>query len=195
MIKFERYVDDIILHCCTEKQAEFVLAMIRNRFIECGLKVHPDKTKIVYCRREGRLERYKQTSFDFLGFSFCPRLAPSQRNGGAYLWYTPGISKRAQKAIASAVRDLNFWRTPGSNLEELVHRINPLVRGWFNYYGRYYPSLCKHVLRTINYQLIKWLRVKFKRYKYHKTRAHKALQAIHLRNPNMFEHWKLGVIP
>jgi retron-type reverse transcriptase len=57
-IPFERYADDAICHCRTEDQAMALRTALETRFADCGLTLHPDKTKIVYCRDESRRENY-----------------------------------------------------------------------------------------------------------------------------------------
>ena len=195
IVKFERYVDDIIIHCFTRKQAEYILSRVKQRFTECGLVIHPGKTKIVYCRKEGRNDQTKGCSFDFLGFDFRPRMGPSIRTDGIYLGFTPAISKKSRKKITRAVKSWQLRKYVSLNLKDLAVRINPIVRGWFAYYGKFYPSLCARALLVINFHLVKWLRQKFKRYKGHRTRAAMALQAIYKREPRLFYHWTIGATP
>jgi retron-type reverse transcriptase len=72
---FERYADDAVVHCKSRRQAEDVLAEIAVRMGEVGLRLHPDKTKIVYCKDSNRRGEHEHTFFTFLGFAFRPREA------------------------------------------------------------------------------------------------------------------------
>ena len=190
-VQFERYVDDVVIHCFTERQARFVRDKVSGRLAECGLRMHPDKTKIVYCRDHRRRESYPVVSFDFLGFTFQPRMVPSE--AGMFLGFSPAISRRARKRIVEVCRSWKLWNMCGSPLWALAVRINAVVRGWYGYYSRFNPGLCKHALRVVNFHLRKWLRRKYKRYS-SKTRAARALQRIYRRDPTLFFHWSVGII-
>ncbi len=191
-VQFERYVDDVVIHCDTERQARFVCAKVAERLSACGLRLHPDKTKIVYCRDHRRVERYPVVSFDFLGFTFQPRVGKSTE-GGMYLGYGPAISRRATKRIAAECRSWNLGSLVSLPLSAVARRINAIIRGWYVYYSRFYPSLCRQALRVVNFHLRKWLMRKYKRYQ-SKTRATEALQRIYERDSSLFFHWRVGVI-
>ena len=195
MIKFERYVDDIIMHCFTKRQAEYTLDSVSRRFAECGLSIHPLKTKLVYCKKEGRYDRYADHSFDFLGYTFRPRMGPSTRQDVFYLGFTPAISRKSRTKIIRTVKSWKLGSCVSLTIYDLAERMDRIVRGWFVYYGKFYPSLCLQAFAVLNFSLIKWLMRKFKRYRGHKTRAAKALKAIYQREPNLFYHWSIGVIP
>src|SRR5262249_27400559 len=149
---FERYVDDVLVHCHTQRQAEFIRDKVAKRLRECGLRMHPDKTKIVYCKDHKRREAYSVVSFDFLGFTFQPRPARS-REGGVFLGFSPAISTKAKKQIHRECRSWQLSKWVSFPLSELARRIDPIVRGWYAYYSRFFPSLCGHALRIVNFHL------------------------------------------
>ncbi len=182
----------LVIHCHTERQARFICAKVADRLVSCGLRMHPDKTKIVYCRDHRRVGRHPVVSFDFLGFTFQPRMGKS-KEGGVYLGYGPAISRRAKKRIASVCRSWDLGRMVSLPLSTVARRINAIVRGWYVYYSRFYPSLCVQALRVVNFHLRKWLMRKYKRYS-SKTRATQALERIYRRDPSLFFHWSVGII-
>ena len=193
-VPFERYADDIVIHCTSKEQAEQVLEAVRQRLKECRLELNEQKTKIVYCRDSNRKEKYEQVCFDFLGYTFKPRQAKSQ-SGKRFLNFLPAISNEAAKKIRKTVR---AWKLPSQahkTLEELASRIDPCVRGWVNYYGRYYRSECARVLRYINLKLAKWARNKYKTLRKHNRRSRHYLGRLARRRPDLMALWKLGVKP
>jgi group II intron reverse transcriptase/maturase len=144
---FERYADDAIVHCRTESEARTVMEAIRRPLAECGLELHPEKTRIVYCKDKMRRKEYEHITFDFLGYTFRPRAARDRR-GGLFLSYQPAISTKAATKIRQTVRSWRIASTRNNQkLEDLAKLIDPSVRGWLNYYGRFYRSECARVLR------------------------------------------------
>ena len=140
-IPFERYADDIICHCVSEQQAKFVLEAIRKRMAECKLELHPEKTRIVYCKNDWRKGNYAHEKFDFLGFTFRPR--PSiDKNGKRFVGFNPAVSNKAQKAMRQTIRSWNLNRRTTETIEDFARMYNPVIRGWINYYG----SFCKSAL-------------------------------------------------
>jgi group II intron reverse transcriptase/maturase len=194
-IRFERYADDSIVHCRSAEEARSVLVAIRGRFAECGLDLHPEKTKIVYCKDTGRRGKYKPVKFDFLGYSFQPRRAKN-RWGRYFFSFLPAISTKAATAIRQTIRE---WRMASTrnhqHLEDLARSTNPVVRGWMNYYGRFYRSKCVHVLRHFNVALAQWVRWKYTRFRRRGRAAMHWLGRIAQRDPNLFVLWQLGVRP
>jgi RNA-directed DNA polymerase len=194
-IPFERYADDAIVHCRSEKQARFVLDVIRARLAECGLELHPTKTKIVYCRDDDRRGTYENIKFDFLGYSFHPRRAKN-RWGKFFVSFLPAISAKAAKAIRQTIREWRMASTRNNQrLEDLASFTNPVVRGWLNYYGRFYRSKCIQVLRHFNEALGQWARWKFKRFKRRERASMHWLGRIARRDPKLFVLWEQGVRP
>lgn len=194
-VQFERYADDVAIHCESERQAKEVLEAVRSRLRECGLELHPVKTKIVYCLDDDRQEEQEQIKFDFLGYTFQPRRARNRR-GKHFVSFLPAISCKAAKAVRQTMRR---WRIPAfrnnQSLEELAKFVNPYVRGWMNYYGRFYRSSVVSVLRHLNRVLIRWAMRKFKRFRCRERAAEHWLGRIARRDPNLFAHWQLGARP
>ena len=194
-IPFERFADDAIVHCRSEKQARFVLDAIRARLAECGLELHPTKTKIVYCKDDDRRGMYESIKFDFLGYSFHPRRAKN-RWGKFFVNFLPAISAKAAKRIRQTIRDWRMASTRNNQrLEDLARFTNPVVRGWLNYYGRFYRSKCIQVLRHFNEALGQWVRWKFKRFKRRERASMHWLGRIARRDPKLFVLWEQGVRP
>ena len=138
-ITFERYADDIVIHCRTQSQAVFILSQIKHRMERCKLQLNSEKTKIVYCRDANRNESHEHQSFDFLGFTFRPRSAINDR-GEYFTSFSPAISRRASKTIVSEIRKWHIHSMSDKNIDDLSRMYNPVVRGWVNYYGQFYKS-------------------------------------------------------
>ncbi|MFD7409753.1 group II intron reverse transcriptase/maturase [Streptomyces sp. NPDC059866] len=189
-IQFERYADDAVVHCVTERQAREVLAALGNRMEEVGLRLHPDKTKIVYCKDEKRRGSYEHTQFTFLGYTFRPRGA-RRRDGRQFLAFMPAVSKDALKKMGREVRRWRLHRRPNSTFVELAKEINPIVAGWINYYGRFYRSALYPLLARINAYLVRWIRRKYKRLAALR-KAVECMQGIAKRYPRLFAHWKIA---
>lgn len=173
-----RYADDGLVHCRVEHEAERVKAALQARLTECHLEMHPTKTRIVYCKDGKRKGEYPNIKFDFLGYCFRPRRVLNSRDNSLFCRLTPAVSPSALKSMRA---------------KEIAHRINPLLRGWINYYGRYAPSALAPLLRYVNQTLVAWARRKFKRFRGHKIRASCFLQKLVRRNANLFVHWQLGM--
>ncbi|WP_395460289.1 group II intron reverse transcriptase/maturase [Wolbachia endosymbiont (group B) of Myelois circumvoluta] len=188
---FERYVDDAIVHCKTQKQAEFIKVMIEKRLAEYKLKLHPEKTQIVYCKDHYRKGEFPKQSFDFLGYTFRPRLAKNKVKGYRVL-FMPAISNKAKKKIHQAIKSWKIHRQTSTTMEEISKKVNPIVRGWFQYYGRFYKSEMHPTLRNIERYLIKWARKKYKKLRAHGRLASQFLGKVRKRSPNIFYHWELG---
>jgi len=185
---FERYADDAVVHCVTKRQAEQVLAAIADRMVEVGLQLHPDKTKIVYCRDGRRRGEHEHISFTFLGYTFRPRGA-RRSDGRLFLAFLPAISTDALKKISGEVRGWRLHRRVNHTFAELAKAINPIVRGWMNYYGQFRRSALYRLLARINAYLVRWIRNKYKRLKGIK-KAHAKLREITQRFPRMFADWQ-----
>jgi len=195
-VAFERFADDALVHCRSKRQAEAVLVAIRDRLRQCGLELHPTKTRIVYCRDSDRREAHEHVSFDFLGFSFHPRRAKN-RWGKFFVGFLPAISAKAAKAVRARIRNWKLASTRNNQrLEDLAQTINPVVRGWMNYYGRFYRSKLVQVLRHLNEVLGAWVRWKYRhRYKRRERASVHWLGRIARRDPTLFAHWQFGVRP
>jgi group II intron reverse transcriptase/maturase len=194
-IRFERFADDAIVHCRREEEARTVLEAIRGRLAECGLELHSTKTKIVYCKDDDRPGKYEQIKFDFLGYTFQPRRAKN-RWGRYFVSFLPAISIKAARAIRKTIREWRMASTRNNQqLEDLARLMNPVVRGWMNYYGRFYRSKCVQVLRHVNEALARWARRKYKRFKRRERASMHWLGGIARRDPTLFVLWQLGVRP
>lgn len=186
-IPFERYVDDAVVHCVSLAQAEFVARAIGERMEQVGLRLHPDKTRIVYCQDGKRRGSHEHTSFTFLGFTFRQRKARN-RKGQSFNAFLPAISKDALKRLGGQVRSWRLHHRTGHTFGDLARRINPIVRGWMQYYGAFHRSALYPLLSRINAYLVRWIRNKYKRLR----AARKAIECwrgITTRYPRMFAHW------
>ncbi|WP_261574225.1 group II intron reverse transcriptase/maturase [Frankia gtarii] len=195
VVRFERYCDDIILHCYSQRQASYLRSVVEKRLLEFGLRCNPDKTRIVYCKQDGRDEEYPVTSFTFLGFDF--RRAPIRRRDGVLMCgFVPLVGKSALKSMARVIRQWKLGRWTSASLRDLAAMVNPIVAGWIGYYGRFYKSRLMSFLRQrINPFLVKWEMRKYKRLRRAKGRARRKLAEIASVSPAMFAHWKHGAMP
>ncbi|MFE2336582.1 group II intron reverse transcriptase/maturase [Streptomyces coelicoflavus] len=190
-VRFERYCDDVVVHCRNEVQAHRVREAIAGRLAECGgLELHPQKTRIVYCRDRNRRGSAEHTSFTFLGYGFRVRKLRTKR-GDFFFGFNPAISDEAAKQIRVQIRRWRLHVRSDTTLEELAREINPVVRGWINYFGRFHPSALLSTLNRINDYLVRWLVRKYKRFKRKRARAREALSRHARRFPGLFAHWKL----
>lgn len=187
-VTFERYVDDAVVHCDSQHQAKAVMVALAERMEQVGLRLHPGKTKIVYCKDARRRRQYEQTSFTFLGFTFRQRRMQRQ-DGRLFSSFNPAISKEALKRLSGQVRGWRLHRRTGATFAELARAINPIVRGWMQYYGEFYRSALHPLLQRINAYLVRWIRRKYKQLRA-KKKAMKRWQEITIRYPRMFAHWK-----
>lgn len=189
-VPFERYADDMVCHCRTESQARKLLADLNERLGDCGLELHSEKTKIVYCKDEDRKGDYPVKKFDFLGYTFRPRLSRNRR-GKFFVNFSPAMSNKAAKAIRKKVRSWSWQLRPGDTLEDLARECNSIIRGWIYYYGRYYPSAMRRILEHINWRLVRWATCKYKKLRGRQRKAKIWLKRIALRQPNLFVHWRI----
>ena len=189
-----RYADDGVVHARTKAEAEAVLNQIGTRFEECGLELHPDKTRIVYCKDDDRRGEHSYMKFDFLGYTFRPRKSKNRYNK-LFINFTPGVSNKASTAMRQTIRGWRFHLKPGKSLEDISRMFNPVLRGWINYYGRFYKSSLYPVLIHMNRALVLWARRKYKRLSQHRRRAEYWLGRIARREPRLFAHWQMGILP
>lgn len=193
-IGFERYCDDVVVHCTSERQARYVKDAIARRLADCGLELHPDKTRIVYCKDANRAGSHEHERFSFLGYTFRPRPAVSS-TGERFVSFSPAVSREAQRAMGVTIRAWRINRRSDRTLEEFAAIVNPIVRGWLNYYGRFFRSELSPVLRRINAYLVRWAMNKYKRLRGRPRRARAWLVAAYRRQPELFEHWRAGMRP
>jgi len=192
-IPFERYADDGICHCRSKAEAERLRVAIEKRFAECGLELNLQKTKIVYCKEDDRRGNYPEQKFYFLGFTFQPRRAKN-RKGRLFVGFMPAISNKAKKSICDAMRQWKMHLQTDKSLDELARVVNPVVRGWINYYGSFYKSALYRVFQQLNNILVRWASRKYKRLRRNNHRARQWLQGVFHRQPKLFAHWQLSQI-
>ena len=186
---FERYADDIVVNCYTKKQAQYVKEDIRRRLKKYGLILHPDKTKIVYCKDVNRKDDNDHTKFDFIGYEFRPRLCRNSKDGKFFVGFTPAASRKAMKSMSHTIRQWGFSNLTLLSLRELSEMINPVVRGWMNYYGAYCGSALNPILRQIELAIAKWAIRKYKKLHRRIVAATRWLRGIYRREPTLFAHW------
>jgi RNA-directed DNA polymerase len=194
-IPFERYADDTICHCRSKSEAERMKSVIINRLTECKLTLNEAKTRIVYCQDSKRKESHQEVSFDFLGFTFCPRAAKNRKTGEFFTSFLPGVSQKSKNRIHETIRSWQLNRDPEMDLIKLSSISEAPVRGWINYYGKFYPSSLKSTLQILNHAIVRWARRKFKRFKGSSKRAWQWLIRVYQKEPKLFYHWCRGVIP
>jgi RNA-directed DNA polymerase len=193
-VPFERYADDAILHCKSKAHAQLVLDAIIKRLAQVGLELNPDKTRIVYCKDSNRKGSHEHERFDFLGYTFRPRLARN-RDGEGFVSFCPAVADDAAKAIRRRIRRLRLQLWVGETLADLARSVNQIVRGWINYYGRFYPSRLLQHLRRINDYLVRWAMHKYKRLRTAPRKARRLIAGVARREPNLFAHWQAGALP
>jgi group II intron reverse transcriptase/maturase len=190
-LSFVRYADDIIIHCKTEKQSHYVLNKVRERFQACNLTVHPDKTKIVYCKDYRRsAQKGKATTFDFPGFSYRPMSKKSQR-GGMFLGYDCTVSKKSYSKLVGEIRETHFDRWAKS-WGDIATLLNEKIRGWVHYYDKYRRYALTSVFRCFHNRLAKWILNYYKKFNGSITRAYEHLRYIRRHCPTLFYHWEIG---
>lgn len=188
-----RYADDGVAHCKTEAKARVLLLALKQRFGECGLELHPEKTKIIYCRDGKRKGVYQNTAFEFLGYTFRSRLVKNSKQGDLFTGFSPAVSKSAQKSMRAKTKSFRLYRRSELSLEEISLKFNPTLRGWLNYYGKFNPSEMSSVWRHFNKTLVAWAMRKYKRFRGQKTRAAKFIKGIADKQPSLFAHWHAGI--
>jgi RNA-directed DNA polymerase len=189
-VPFERYADDIICHCRSEQEARALWSALEARFTACRLVLHPQKTKLVYCKDTNRRGDFPIQSFDFLGYTFRPRKAVwhGSQYGTSYL---PAASQKALKAIRQTIRRWKLHHRSDKTLEDLARIFNPYIQGWINYYSHFYRSALYGTLRRIDAFLLRWARNKFKRLRTRPKGAREWLARVIRAKPNLFAHWRL----
>lgn len=189
-VSFERYADDIVVHCRTEDQAQQVLESIKRRLAQCRLEVHPEKTKIVYCKDDDRKGEHVHEKFNFLGYTFRPRRSKN-RWGKFFISFTPAISNEAKTKMRQEMRRWRINLRSDKAIDDLDRMWNPVLRGWIQYFGHFYKSAMYPVFRHFNGILIRWAMRKYKRLTGHRRRAERWLGGIARREPRLFAHWHL----
>jgi RNA-directed DNA polymerase len=187
-VEFERFADDAVVHCATERQARQVLAALGQRMTEVGLELHPEKTKLVYCKDRKRRLDHEHTSFTFLGYTFRARKAPTRDGKSMFTAFLPAVSKDALKKMGGEVRRWRINLRTTSDIAELAEWMNPVIRGWMTYYGKFYRTELNGLLRRVNTYLVRWARRKFRRLRAFK-KAKRWWHGLLRRQPALFAHW------
>lgn len=186
---FERYADDAVIHCRTEIEAEKILKALDERMKTCKLELHPQKTKIVYCKDKDRIKEYSNVEFDFLGYTF-KGLFIKNKTGKLGTNFIASASKKSNKLFRDKIKALEIHKKTGCKIEMIAEIINPIVRGWINYFGRYNAQAIRYSLDCVERRLVRWAMCKFKRFRGHRRMAEQWLSEVRKREPNMFAHWK-----
>ena len=194
-VPFERYADDTICHCRTQSESEHMKSVIMSRLSDCKLKLNEDKTRIVYCKDSFRKENREEVSFDFLGYTFCPRKAKNKKSGHIFTSFLPGISQKSKTHIHDTIVSWKLKSKTNLSLIELNNVMEASARGWYNYYGKFYPSLMKSTLQSLNHAIVRWARHKYKRFKGSFKRVWQWLIGLYHKDPKLFYHWCRGIIP
>lgn len=187
---FARYADDAVVHCASRAQAERVLANIAVRLAHCRLTLHPNKSKVVYCQDSNRSQRYSVTQFTFLGFTFRPRVAISN-TGKKFTSFLPAVSRDAMTRMRQTIRGWNLQKQTPITIDELAHAYDPVLRGWWNYYGSFYKTEMRRVYDHFDRKLARWARRKYKRLAGHKRQSVHWLGRLARRQPRLFTHWSV----
>jgi len=191
---FERYADDIIVHCRSLAEAESLLMQIEERLNECGLCLNQEKTRIVYCKQSNRDGDYPNVSFDFLGYTFKPRKVRT-KDGRLKLGFSPSVSNKAVKKFNHRLRLLGIHRWVHLELGEIAEVLNPIVRGWINYYSWYHKIGKRYAMFLLNARLANWVQQKYRRYRTNRSGAFKWLEGQSRKHPDLFAHWAIGYRP
>ena len=189
---FERYADDIVIHCSSKQEAETLLDNLRIRMQSIGLELHPEKTKIVYCKNYQRKEEHDNNSFTFLSYSFQPRNMKDRfgRNS-RLLVFNGSISQKAKAHIRSRIKEVLPTRWSNQSLEWFAARLNPKIRGWVNYYAKFNRHEALEVFYYLNELIRKWIKNTYKLKG--KSWAFEKYRKIQSANPALFYHWQLGI--
>lgn len=187
-IPFERYADDIICHCRSEAQANALWHALGERFEACKLELHPEKTKIVYCKDTNRRGSYPVKRFDFLGYTFRPRRSIN-RSGELFVSFSPAVSDKAAKAVRKTMRRWKLHHRNDLALEEIAQWARPVLLGWIRYYGRFRRSALRSALRTLDVFIVRWAQRKYKRLRGRRLAAWEWLRRLKVRAPHLFAHW------
>lgn len=188
MAPFARYADDAVIHCKSEKQAKEIKESLTLRMKQCKLELHPDKTRIIYCKDKDRTKDYPITQFDFLGYTYRAVYIKC-RDGKLRNNFIASASKKACKSLRNKIKDMELHKMTGSNINIIAKIINPIVRGWINYFNKYNPSAIKYTIECIQRRIVRWAMCKYKHLRGHRQRAEKWLLEVKTREPKLFAHW------
>jgi RNA-directed DNA polymerase len=188
-IQFERYADDAVCHCDSRIGAEKLKERLVERFKACSLILHPEKTRVVYCKDSRRREQYPEIQFTFLGFCYRPRVAVD-RKGVVFTSFLPGVSPEALKKMREQIRSWRLGDHALLPMEEVVRFINPILKGWWQYYGRFYRTAMFKLFKYLDERLGYYLRRKYRDLWGHKGRSLRRLNQIAKQHPEWLVHWQ-----
>ena len=193
---FERYADDAIVHSSTEQEGLKVMKALEERLGQCGLAMHPLKTKLVYCKDSNRRMSYPNVTFDFLGYTFKPRQAQNSIRKETFTNWLPAVSGKSMKSMNEKMHGWSVLQMTGATIQDIALKINPVLRGWINYYGKFYKTKLKDFMHMVNVKLANWARRKYKRLRTSEMKGIRWLHGISVRRPDLFAHWsQLGSRP
>ena len=190
-VRFERFADDAVIHCASEEQARQVRDAIGCRFADIGLTLHPEKTKIVYCKDSNRRRNYPVISFTFCGYEFRPREALNKSRMVVFTSFQPAVAPEKLTGFSRKVASWQFHRRTTLTLNDLAREVNPVLRGWLAYFTVFYPTMVIPLCRRIDRHLMRWARKKYKRLEHGNKRAREWLHGVRERTPQLFAHWEL----
>jgi RNA-directed DNA polymerase len=190
-VQFERFADDVVVHCVTERQAREVREAIGRRLVEIGLELHPDKTRIVYCKDSKRRREYELVSFTFCGYAFRPRKAYDHKRKKTHTGFLPAVAPGKLTDMSRRAASWRLHRRTTLALDDLAEEVNPVLRGWLNYFTEFYPSAVIPIGKRMDRLLVRWARWKYKRLERSDKRARVWLKGVRERSPGLFAHWKL----
>jgi group II intron reverse transcriptase/maturase len=187
---FARYADDAVVHCRSREQAEELMRKIALRLAECGLTMHPEKSKVIHCKDSNRTTFYPHTHFTFLGFTFRSRGARGSRNR-KFSGFLPGVSAEALKRMRKVIRGWRIHRQTPVTLGDLAKQYNPVIRGWWNYFGSFCRTAMQQLHRYIDQRLEQWARLKYKTLLRHRRLSVAWLRKRKDETPGLFHHWSV----
>jgi group II intron reverse transcriptase/maturase len=190
-IPFERFADDMVIHCASERQARCVRDAVARRLADVGLEIHPDKTRIVYCKDSNRTGGHEHTSFTFLSYTFRPREAWNKYRKVAFTSFQPAASRERVTEFSRKMHDKRLHRRTNLTLNDLAADINPEVAGWLAYFTVLYPTAVVPLCQRVDRHLMRWAEGKYKRLKRSDRKAGAWLKGVRERDPELFAHWKL----
>lgn len=188
-VPFARYADDAVCHCRSKAQAQQLVAALETRFAACGLTLHPDKTRIVYCQDDRRCKCYAERSFDFRGYTFQGR-PTRDRQGELFVGFNPAVSQKSLKAMSATVRSWRLHLRGNWTVEQMADAINPVIRGWLHYYGQYNLGRLHRLFAQLEVRLVRWIRRKYKSPGRSLRKAYARLRKIWSARPQLFVHWQ-----
>jgi group II intron reverse transcriptase/maturase len=187
---FERYADDVVIHCGSERRARTLRTALASRLVDIGLELHPEKTRIVYCKDRKRRGSYEHVSFEFCGYAFRPRKAYDKRKEEVFTSFLPAVSPGKLSEMSRLAASWRLHRRVNLTLADLATEVNPVMRGWLAYYTAFYPSAVGPLCASIDRHLMRWARRKYKRLERSSHRARAWLDGVRLREPQLFVHWR-----